>query len=171
MPNTKYGILNNPNLQCYISLLFCIRSIRRYLSYVPPTSVAQCLVLGGSRRRAVAQTYSAAPKMLHQHSNKKGREPLQGRLKPGGPPPKTRGCRSWRAWHECRLPGIHVRRSGPTATGTRTQLTRYVYRRTQPTRVCPSQESSAYALLVSVFVIGPIERPSMAQGFFKRVQA
>ena len=58
---------------------------------------------------------------------------LQGGLEP----PEARECRSWRARHECRLLRIHVRRTRPTATGTRTHPTRSVYRLTRPIEVCP----------------------------------
>ena len=56
----------------------------------------------------------------------------------GGRLPEARGYRSWRARHECRPTGIHVRRPRPTASWARTHQNRSVYRLTQPTEVCPS---------------------------------
>ena len=90
------------------------------------TSVAPGLFLCGSRRRAVAQTRPAAPKILRTPSA----FPQKGVLENAG----LAG-----SWQECQLTGFHVRRPRSTATETRIHPSRSVNRPRRPTEVCVSR--------------------------------
>ena len=74
----------------------------------------------------------------------------------GGQPPRLEENQSWHAWHECRLPRIHVRQPQPTVTGTRTHPTWSVYRATRPTKVCLS--SVMPRLVLTIYWMYPLQR-------------
>ena len=82
------------------------------------------------------QTQGYSSDTLGMHNNASG--PVDIPLKISLVPPEAWGCRSWRARHEFRLPGIHVGWPRPTVTGTRPHPTRFVYPRTRLTEVCLS---------------------------------
>ena len=110
--------------------------------------MAQGLFLGGSGRRAAAQTRPAFPKMPRAPSafSKKGRLGRQAI--------NLASLRRVRAWRDGpqRLEDDGQDEPRPSVSRAITHLTRSVYQSTRPTEVCPSPatfKDCAYALVMA----------------------
>ena len=144
----------------------------RYLSFIPPTGrVQHKAFLGGSGCKTVpwyTWWVKKCPRSRY-HSPKKGH--LRRQVINLAPPWRVRawgtssqGLRmpvlmrlTW-----TQLTGIHVIRPRLTACRTRTHPTISVYRPTQTIEVCPRSELGE----MSVFIVCPTNRTSMAHGLF-----